>query len=118
MRKAWKNSKPNAPDVPFGSSGSPKSEQGGWIIWNKKTERVEIESVPGGTRNGLATISGTRPEDTSDRQVVGWFHTHPNKNSEGYRTGPSIGDLRFTHVEARVPGIIETHDGRITIPYP
>lgn len=83
-----------------------------------KTERVEIESVPGGTRNGLATISGTRPEDTSDRQVVGWFHTHPNKNSEGYRTGPSIGDLRFTHVEARVPGIIETHDGRITIPYP
>jgi len=71
LRKAWKDSKPNVPDVPFGSSGSPKSEQGGWIIWNKKTRQVEIERVPEGTRNGLATISGTRPEDTSDRQVVG-----------------------------------------------
>jgi len=118
LRKAWRDSKPNAPDIPFGSSGSLKSEQGGWIIWNKKTRRVEIERVPGGTRDGLATISGTRPEGTSDRQVVGWFHTHPNKNSEGYRTGPGIGNIRFTHAEARVPGIIETHDGRIIIPYP
>jgi len=71
LRKAWGDSKPNAPDVPYGVPGSQKSEQGGWIIWNRKTGRIEIKRVPGGTRDGLAAIYNTRPLDTSDRQVVG-----------------------------------------------
>lgn len=87
-------------------------------MWNKTTGQLEVSRVPGGTRDGLGTIVGTRPADTGDRQVVGWFHTHPNKGSEGYADGPSPGDRGYQAGEAKCPGIIEEHSGRVTIPYP
>src|SRR5712692_4002263 len=37
LKKAWKESNPNAPEIPAGQPGSTKKEQGGWIIWNKKS---------------------------------------------------------------------------------
>ena len=118
LKKAWDESNPNAPDVPRGTDGSTKKEQGGWIVWNKDTGQLEVYRVPAGTRDGLGPIVGTRPPDNEHQQVVSWFHTHPNKNSEGYGQEPSPGDTGWQNSEAKVPGIIETHDGRKTIPYP
>ena len=118
LKKAWNESNPNAPQVPNGTAGSTKQEQGGWIVWNKKTGKLEVQRVPAGTRDGLGTIVGTRPADTADQQVVSWFHTHPNVAAEGYTSGPSPGDTAWQAAEAKVPGVIETHDGRKTIPHP
>jgi len=118
LKRAFEDSNPNAPDVPNGSPGSQKHEQGGWVVWNKNTGELEVVRVPPGDRDGLGTIVGTRPADNADQQTVGWFHTHPNKASEGYGSGPSPGDTGFQNGEAKVPGIIETHDGQKTIPYP
>jgi hypothetical protein len=118
LKKAFTDSNPNAPNVPAGTAGSLKKEQGGWIVWDKKTGSLEVTRVPAGTRDGLGPIVGTRPADTADKQTVGWFHTHPNKSAEGYTSGPSPGDRAWQNSEAKVPGIIETHDGRKTIPYP
>lgn len=73
--------------------------------------------VGAGDRDGLGPIVGTRPADTADQKVVSWFHTHPNKASEGYKSEPSTGDKNWQKAEAKVPGI-ETHDGRKTIPHP
>src|SRR5262249_17123918 len=118
LKQAFQDSRPNAPDVQRGTPGSVKQEQGGWIVWDKNTGKVSTVRVPAGTRDGLATIAGTRPADTKDQQVVGWFHTHPNKASEGYGSGPSPADVGFQRAYAKCPGIIETHDGRQIIPYP
>ena len=118
LKRAWNDSNPNVPDVKRGKPGSTKKEQGGWVVWNKKTGKLEVIRVGAGTRDGLGTIVGTRPADTKDREVVAWFHTHPNKASEDYGSGPSPGDIGWQKQEAKVPGIIETHDGRKTIPYP
>lgn len=117
LKKAWTDSKPEAPSVPPGDPPSLKQEQGGWIVWNKESGAVRVIRVAAGTRDGLATIMGTRPAENGDK-VVAWFHTHPNKAEEGYSSEPSGGDLGFTTGTAKVPGIIETHDGRKTIPYP
>jgi len=118
LTRAWNESNPNAPEVPNGATGSTKQEQGGWIVWNKISGCLLVIRVPAGTRDGLATIVGTRPVDNADQKVVAWFHTHPNTAAEGYSSGPSPGDLGYTTGEAKVPGIIETHDGRKFIPYP
>lgn len=118
LQRAFDESNPNAPDVPRGSPGSLKQEQGGWLVWNRTTGQVEVQRVPAGTRDGLGTIVGTRPPDNASQQVVGWFHTHPNTSAEGYGHGPSAGDRGWQNAEAKVPGIIETHAGRQTIPYP
>jgi len=118
LKKAWKESNPDAPEVRAGQPGSTKKEQGGWIIWNKKSGQLEVQRVPGGDRGGLGTIVGTRPKDNQDQEVVSWFHTHPNTSNEGYQHGPSPGDIAWQKSEAKVPGIIETHEGRKTIPYP
>jgi hypothetical protein len=118
LKKAWNDSNPGAPEVPFGSPGSLKKEQGGWIVWNRKTGQLAVTRVPAGDRDGLSPIVGTRPVDTADQEVVAWFHTHPNTLAEGYSQDPSPRDIAFQHSEAKVPGIIETHEGRKTIPYP
>jgi hypothetical protein len=118
LQRAWADSNPNAPDVPRGSPGSLKHEQGGWILWRKDTHILQIIRVGSGSRDGLPTIVGTRPLDNDSQQVVAWFHTHPNKASEGYGSQPSVGDISWQNAEAKVPGIIMTHTGVVTIPYP
>lgn len=118
LKKAWQESNSDAKDVPLGQPGSTKQEQGGWIVWNKETGHVEIIRVPAGTRDGLGTMLSTRPPDNDKQEVIGWFHTHPNTSAEGYVSDPSPGDRGFQNGYAKVPGIIETHDGRKTIPYP
>lgn len=117
LNRAWTESNPNAPDVPGGTPGSPKVEQGGWIIWNPTANTFTVQRVPHGTRDGLAPIVGTKPADTANAMVVAWFHTHPNTRAEGYGPDPSGGDTGFT-TSAQVPGIIKTHEGDRTIPYP
>jgi type VI secretion system secreted protein VgrG len=118
LKQAWTDSRPNAAEVPRGTPGSVKQEQGGWIVWDKKTGHVSTTRVPAGTRDGLGTIAGTRPADNADQQVVGWFHTHPNTGAEGYGSGPSPADVGWQKAYGKAPGIIETHDGRQVIPYP
>jgi hypothetical protein len=115
--QAWNDSNPNAPEVPSGTPGSTKVEQGGWIIWNPTANTFTVQRVPHGTRDGLAPIVGTKPADTASAIVVAWFHTHPNTRAEGYGPDPSGGDTGFTQ-SAQVPGIIKTHEGDKTIPYP
>ena len=118
LKRAWAESNPGAPEVPSGQAGSIKQEQGGWIVWNKNTGKVQVVRVLPGTRDGLGTIAGTRPSETGGDEVVGWFHTHPNTAKEGYTADPSPGDKGFQRAYAKAPGIIETHEGRKTIPYP
>lgn len=118
LQRAWSDSSPNAPDVPNGSPGSLKHEQGGWFLWRKDSHILQNIRVGPGSRDGLGTIVGTRPPDSNIQQVVAWFHTHPNTSAEGYGSGPSAGDLNWQASEAKVPGIIVTHVGMVTIPYP
>lgn len=118
LKRAWDESNPNAPEVPAGQPGSTKQEQGGWVVWNKQTHQLEVTRVAGGDRDGLGPIVGTRPADNDRQEVVSWFHTHPNTANEGYGSDPSPGDTGWQASEAHAPGIIETHDGRKTIPYP
>lgn len=118
LQKAWSESNPHAPDVPWGGTGSLKQEQGGWVVWNKQSSELEVVRVRGGTRDNFGSIVGTRPADTLQQEVVAWFHTHPNTDREGYTADPSPADIGYQNSEAKVPGIIETHEGRKTIPYP
>ncbi|HQU45961.1 MAG TPA: hypothetical protein PK867_24320 [Pirellulales bacterium] len=117
LQEAWKESNPHAPEVGIGKPGSTKIEQGGWIIWNKRTGELDVVRVAAGSRDGLASIVGSRPEDSEDHEVLAWFPTHPNKVSEGYAADPSPADIAWQASEANVPGIIETHEGRKLIPY-
>lgn len=118
LQRAWTDSNPNAPDVPSGSPGSLKREQGGWFLWRRDSHILQNIRVGPGSRDGLPTIVGTRPPDSDIQQVVAWFHTHPNKDSEGYASGPGAGDINWQNAEAKVPGIIMTHAGTVTIPFP
>jgi hypothetical protein len=118
LNQAWNDSDPNAPSVPYGQPGSLKHEQGGWIIkwlWSD----YDMIRVGPGTRDSLPTINGTRPTCIFLCSVEGWFHTHPNWNSEGYDGyKASPGDIGFTQSEAQVPGVIMTHQKPVYIPYP
>jgi hypothetical protein len=105
IRQAWYESNPHAREVPTGQPGSNKREQGGWLVWNKRTGRLSVIRVPAGARDGLAIIVGTRPADSAEQEVVAWFHTHPNTPNEGYSNEPGVSDLAFTHAEAKVPGL-------------
>lgn len=118
LRQAWTDSLPFAPEVPFDQPGSMKREQGGRIVWNRKPGTVEVIRVLPGARDGLPTIQGTRPTNDSEREVVAWFHTHPNTLQEGYLPDPSPADVSFTCNVALVGGLVETHDGRFLIPHP
>jgi len=63
--------------------------------------------VPPGTRDSLPTTNGTRPNCIIICSVEGWFHTHPNWNSEGYDGyKASPGDIAFGQSEARAPSVI------------
>ena len=115
LRQAWQDSNPYAPDVPRGQPGSLKQEQGGFIYWNVQTGDLEIERLPPGSREGL---TGIPLSSTALRILAGSFHTHPNTLAEGYAADPSPADRHFTRAIAHVPEIIETHEGRKTIPYP
>lgn len=115
LREAWYESNPHAAEVPSGQAGSKKKEQGGFIYWNKKSGHLEVERFPAGKRDGITSIPPVR--NTADRELVGAFHSHPNKSSEGYSSSPSPADRAFTK-QSKVPHIIESHDGRKTIPYP
>lgn len=118
LNRAWTESNPHAPDVPRGSPGSLKREQGGWVRINRITGNRHVIRVPAGTRDSLATISGTKPGWSLFYRNEGWFHTHPNTAAEGYTHVPSPGDIGFTRNYAQVPGVIMTHKGIEVIPYP
>ena len=118
LDRAWTESLPNAPDVPNGSPGSLTREQGGWFLWRRDSHILQSIRVGAGTRDGLGTIVGTRPPDSNIQLVVAWYHTHPNTSAEGYGSAASAGDINWQNAEALVPGIIMTHDGVVTIPYP
>jgi RHS repeat-associated protein len=111
LDKAWKESNPNAPNVPADKPGSRKTEQGGWAV--KDSKGYIIIRVPAGTRDSLPRIVDPRPKG----DVVFWFHTHPNTEAEGYKPNASSPDINFTRA-AQVPGLIKTHSGDIWIPYP
>jgi hypothetical protein len=118
LKQAWGESRPNAAAVPRGTPGSVKQKQGGWVVWDKKSGHVATVRAPAGSRDGLGTITGTRPADTADHHVVAWFQTQPNVAAEGYASGPSPADVGWQNAHGKAPGIVETHDGRRVIPYP
>ena len=107
LERAWNESNPDGP-------GDQKHEQGGWIVQNRETGEYEVIRWEEGSRDGIA--AGDRP-DEDEYTVVGWFHTHPNTEAEGYSPDASPADIELTNDYAQVPGVIETHDGRKIIPY-
>ena len=113
LKKAWKESNPNAPEAKKGDPTT-KREQGGGIYWNKKTGELKVERVPAGTRDG----NSGAPAATGDWEKVAEFHTHPNTKGEGYTADPSPADKDYVKNGSKVPEIIETHEGRKTVPYP
>jgi RHS repeat-associated protein len=87
LDRAWLESNPFAPDVPRGTPGSLKVEQGGWIVrdWRDLSMgSFEVLRVAPGTRDSLPTIAGTRPSPAFGI-LEGWFHTHPIYCSRGVR---------------------------------
>jgi hypothetical protein len=108
LNQAWNQSNPNAPPVRVGQPGSQKTEQGGWILMNEITGQLLVVPVAPGTRDSLPSIVNSRPS-VINQTVVGWYHTHPNTAAEGYSYPASPGDVGFTRVEAKVPGVIKTH---------
>ncbi len=74
--------------------------------------------MPAGSRDGLATMAGTRPPESDKQQVVGWFRTSPNTPAEGYGGGRSPADVGWQNAHGKCAGIVETQQGRQTIPYP
>ncbi len=117
LKQAWNDSRPSAPEVPRGATGSIKQQQGGWLVWDRTSGHVSAIRVPAGTRDSLATMAGTRPKESERHQVVGWFRTSPNTTAEGYAGGTSPADVGWQNAHAKAPGLIETHEGRKTIPH-
>jgi RHS repeat-associated protein len=114
LNKAWTDSNPYAPDVPRGSLGSAKQEQGGWIL-QSLTSAYSVIRVPGGTRDSLSLAKPSVPPGYT---IVGVFHTHPNTVTEGYSHVASPADIRFIQNYAQVPSVIMTHNGPVITPYP
>lgn len=119
MNRAWAESNPNAPAVPYGSPGSQKVEQGGWVTEGWFSGDLSVTRVAPGTRDTLPSIVGSRPGLSCLCTVKGWFHTHPNTAAEGYLPFvASTPDVNFTRNYARVPGVIKTPGRDVYIPYP
>lgn len=125
MEVAWRDSNPDAPSVMRGEPGSKKVEQGGWIIEHKRwfglmPSNYSLQRVapnPEGDperRSALDAITMFgRPTN-----AVGWFHTHPNLDSEGYdshhfSSGPGglYGDIGATDQIIQLPGVLRHHGG-------
>jgi len=91
-----------------------RHEEGGWIIWSWVDDSITVDRAPSGARGGLGTIVGTRPNDTDTRQVIGWFHTHPNPagpdphTGGNWNLGPSGGDIGFANGES-LPGLVREY---------
>jgi len=90
-------------------------QQGGGIYWNKTSGELKVVRTPPGNRNG---ISGAPASIGEDWEKVAEFHTHPNKAVDGYSADPSPADRNYVKTVSKVPEIIETHEGRKSIPYP
>lgn len=118
LDRAWQDSNPYSKDVQRGEPSSRKWETGGWIIQNRWTGKYSVTRANAGTRDSLPAMSNSKPSWSLLTKPVGWFHTHPNKASEGYKIGPSTGDINFTKRYAEVPGVVVTHQGIIVIPFP
>jgi hypothetical protein len=98
--KAWNASNPNGPGA--------KHEKGFWVSKDDKTGALSVTPFPdNGTNDSLTPGS---PPSEKGKTVVGFFHTHPNTNGEGYDQGPSEADERFAK-SVGVPGLIRSHDG-------
>ncbi len=119
LNKAWIESNPEAPSVPYGTAGSLKVEQGGWVTEGWFSGNLDVVRVSPGTRDSLPAIVRSRPSILCLCTVKGWFHTHPNTAVEGYLPFiASPADLNFTLNYARVPGVIKTPGPDVYIPYP
>jgi hypothetical protein len=98
--KSWKASNPNGPGA--------KQEKGFWISKDDKTGALSVTPFPdNGTNDSLTPGS---PPSEKGKTVVGFFHTHPNTDGEGYSQGPSKPDEDFAKAVG-VPGLIRSHDG-------
>ena len=98
--KAWKASNPNGPGA--------KQEKGFWISKDDKTGALSVTPFPdNGTNDSLTPGS---PPNEKGKTVVGFFHTHPNTDGEGYKQEPSKADEDFAK-SVGVPGLIRSHDG-------
>ncbi|WP_282110060.1 RHS repeat domain-containing protein [Shewanella algicola] len=118
LNKAWEESNPGAPEVNRGALGSKKKEQGGWIVKNKESGALDVIRVPSGTRDQIKGLVGSRPT-SNGLEVLAWFHTHPNSETEGYPPRSlSGGDIGFHKQEAKVPGVIITDTGYYGFLYP
>jgi peptidoglycan hydrolase-like protein with peptidoglycan-binding domain len=94
-----------------------RHEEGGWFVFDWVDNSISTVRVPAGGRADLATIVGTRPADTETRQVVAWFHTHPNPAGLDPVTGsvmglgpsgPPGGDVGFSNAVA-LPGMVREY---------
>ena len=91
-----------------------RHEEGGWIVWNRRTGEYRVVNVPPGTRAALGTI-GVPPSVGADEQVVAWFHTHPNpsptdERGNGWSQDPSSGDIGVADYY-NLPGILRNYNG-------
>lgn len=101
MQEAWEKSKPNGP--------KPKKEHGFWIVKDKKTGALSTVDFPSNGATNDKLIPGPMPSDP-DKEVVSFFHTHPNTAAEGYVPEPSPADKAFAQKRG-LGGIVYSHDG-------
>ena len=102
IEAAWNASNPHG-------AGVDKKEHGFWILQDQSTGEYSFQHCPTATAT-RSSIDFVAVPNEAGKDVVGFFHTHPNTATEGYTSGPSPADVNINTVTG-VPGIIRSHDG-------
>jgi len=102
IEAAWNASNPHG-------AGVDKKEHGFWILQDQSTGEYSFQHCPTATAT-RSSIDFVAVPNEAGKDVVGFFHTHPNTVAEGFTSGPSPADTRINTVTG-VPGIIRSHDG-------
>lgn len=99
IEQAWIDSQPSDPLL--------RHEEGGWIFLDTVTGQISVRRQSSG---GESEIDLGSPPTVPGSVVVGKFHTHPNRTSEGWEPGPSKHD-EITDAMHGVPDLIRADDG-------
>ncbi|MBE7412650.1 MAG: hypothetical protein HS129_11430 [Leptospiraceae bacterium] len=109
IEKAWEDSNPDGKQDH--SLKGEKSEHGFWILEDNKAGFLSKIDFPREGAKKDEMTPGTKPQ-VNGKSVIAWFHTHPNKMSEGkgYEPWESYNDKKFSE-KNKIRGIIKSHNG-------
>jgi proteasome lid subunit RPN8/RPN11 len=91
------------------------AEQGGHIVWNKKTGDIRVIRAEGGTPTSMpgSVFLKSRPPFGADEEEIAGFHTHPNRVAS-----PSKADKAFAKHYGRPEVIVYGPENKYNIYHP